>query len=47
MSQVILITGCSRGLGKLLAEALASKGFVVYTGVRKQGSTGEQKVASF
>lgn len=35
MPQVILITGCSRGLGKLLAETLASKGFVVYAGVRK------------
>ena len=35
MSQVALITGCSRGLGKLLAETLASKGFVVYAGVRR------------
>lgn len=35
MSQVVLITGCSRGLGKLLAERLASRGFIVYAGIRK------------
>lgn len=35
MKQVILITGCSRGLGKLLAERLAEKGFIVYAGMRK------------
>lgn len=35
MPQVVLITGCSRGLGKLLAERLATKGFIVYGGVRK------------
>lgn len=36
MLQVVFISGCSRGLGKSLAETLASKGFVVYAGVRKQ-----------
>ena len=35
MKQVVLITGCSRGLGKLLAERLAKKGFIVYAGMRK------------
>lgn len=44
MSQVVLITGCSRGLGKLLAETLALRGFVVYAGVRK--STDIRKLKS-
>lgn len=35
MSRIVFISGCSRGLGKCLAETLASKGFVVYAGVRK------------
>lgn len=37
MSQIVLITGCSRGLGKLLTETLTSKGFIVYAGLRKPG----------
>lgn len=35
MTQVILVSGCSRGLGKLLVETLAARGFVVYAGIRK------------
>lgn len=35
MLQVVFISGCSRGLGKCLAETLASKGFVVYAGIRE------------
>jgi len=35
MSQVIFITGCYQGLGRLLVEKLASRGFVVYAGMRK------------
>lgn len=34
MKRVVLITGCFRGLGKLLAETLAKKNFLVYAGVR-------------
>lgn len=33
-SQVVLITGASRGLGKLTAEVLANDGYTVYSGVR-------------
>lgn len=43
MSKVVLITGCSRGLGRLLAETLASKGFIVYAGVRKPEDIGHLK----
>jgi len=32
--KVVLITGCSRGLGKSLAEKLSSGGFIVYAGVK-------------
>jgi short-subunit dehydrogenase len=35
MKRIILITGCSQGLGKYLAESLASHGHRVYAGVRK------------
>ncbi|MBU3957253.1 SDR family oxidoreductase [Patescibacteria group bacterium] len=34
-SQTILITGCSRGLGKFLAEFFADKDWVVYAGIRR------------
>lgn len=34
MKKVILITGCSSGLGKYLAELLAKKGHIVYAGIR-------------
>jgi NAD(P)-dependent dehydrogenase (short-subunit alcohol dehydrogenase family) len=33
--KVILISGCSRGLGRFLAEALAAKGFKIFAGIRK------------
>ncbi|MCG2689402.1 SDR family oxidoreductase [Candidatus Parcubacteria bacterium] len=32
--KVVLITGCSRGLGKFLAEKLSGVGFIVYAGVK-------------
>jgi NAD(P)-dependent dehydrogenase (short-subunit alcohol dehydrogenase family) len=35
MKQVVLITGCSSGLGKFTAESLAGKGYLVYAGIRK------------
>ena len=35
MPQVVLITGCSSGLGKLTAETLANQGYIVYAGIRK------------
>jgi len=35
MSQVFFISGCSRGLGKCLAETLSSKGCIVYAGIKK------------
>lgn len=34
MKKVILITGCSSGLGKYLAELLAQQGYIVYAGIR-------------
>lgn len=34
MKKVILITGCSSGLGKCLAELLSQKGNLVYAGIR-------------
>lgn len=34
-SRTILITGCSQGLGRLLAETFASEGFTVYAGLRR------------
>lgn len=34
-SKVILVSGCSRGLGKFLAEKLAAENFIIYAGVRK------------
>ncbi len=36
MKQVILITGCSSGLGKFLAEKLSQRGSIVYAGVRNE-----------
>lgn len=32
---VIFITGCSRGLGKLLVETLALRDFVIYAGIKE------------
>lgn len=34
MEKTILVTGCSRGLGKLLAEELTKKKYLVYAGIR-------------
>lgn len=34
MGKTIFVTGCSRGLGKLLAEKLAKKNYLVYAGIR-------------
>lgn len=34
MKKIILITGCSSGLGKQLAEVLAKKGHIVFAGIR-------------
>ncbi len=36
MSQVILITGATSGMGELTASTLASNGYVVYAGTRNQ-----------
>ena len=33
--KAILVTGASTGLGRMLAESLASKGYFVYAGARK------------
>lgn len=44
-SRTILITGCSRGLGKFLAEFFANKGWVVYAGIRKPEDIKELKSA--
>lgn len=32
----VLVSGCSRGLGRLLAETLCGHGFTVYAGIRKE-----------
>jgi NADP-dependent 3-hydroxy acid dehydrogenase YdfG len=37
-NQVVLITGASRGIGYAIADLLASDGYVVYAGVRKESS---------
>lgn len=34
MKKIVLITGCSSGLGKQLTECLARKGHIVYAGIR-------------
>lgn len=39
MQKVVLITGISSGFGKITAELLASKGFVVYGTVRKEAES--------
>lgn len=36
MSKIALISGCSSGIGKGIAEALANKSWVVYAGVRNE-----------
>ena len=36
MKKIVLVTGCSRGLGRLLAEFLCDRGFIVYAGIRKE-----------
>ena len=40
-SKVVLVSGCSRGLGKMLAESLAKKDYVVYAGIRDLEGTKE------
>lgn len=35
IKKIVLITGCSGGLGSLLAQNLSAKGYVVYAGIRK------------
>lgn len=35
MKKIVLVTGCSRGLGRLLAVNLSTQGFIVYAGVRE------------
>ena len=36
MSQIVLITGATSGMGKLTAEFLSSNGYIVYAGTRNQ-----------
>ncbi len=43
MKRVILISGCSRGLGRKLAETLAAQNFIVYAGMRKTEEIKESK----
>ena len=39
--KAVLITGASSGLGRSMAELLASEGFFVYAGARKQADMDE------
>lgn len=39
--KIILISGCSSGIGKLMAENLANKGDIVYAGVRNLAKSAE------
>lgn len=43
-NDVILITGCSSGFGRLMAEDLARKGYNVFASMRE--TTGRNAVAS-
>ena len=38
MSRVALVTGCSGGIGRALADALVAKGWIVYAGARDRAS---------
>lgn len=42
--KVILITGCSSGIGFVTAIKFASKGYTVYAGVRNEKSDGAQRL---
>ncbi len=47
MKKVCLITGCSTGIGKSMAEKLAAEGFRVYAGVRNTASLASLKSENF
>lgn len=44
MKQVVLITGASRGLGKIIANFLSEKGYIVYGGVRTENAQGQEEL---